>query len=92
LILHANHSPVVCCRRLQRSAGAVLYPARVSSLSEAELDALVAEAAVDCYDEHEQLSDLFVIQDHLAVPFGTEVPGEVGWQRTVSEVISVPDL
>jgi hypothetical protein len=72
---------------------AVLYPARVSSLSEAELDALVAEAVVDCYDEHEQLSDLFVmIQDHLAVPFGTEVPGEVGWQRTVSEVISVPDL
>jgi hypothetical protein len=65
----------------------------VSSLSEAELDALVAEAVVDCYDEHEQLSDLFVmIQDHLAVPFGTEVPGEVGWQRTVSEVISVPDL
>lgn len=37
----------------------VLYPARVSSLSDAELDALVAEAVVDCYDEHEQLSGLF---------------------------------
>jgi hypothetical protein len=55
---------------------AVFYPARVSSLSDAELDALVAEAVVDCYDEHEQLSDLFVmIQDNLAVPFDTEVLG-----------------
>ncbi|GAA2690495.1 hypothetical protein [Actinoplanes palleronii] len=48
----------------------------MSSLSDAELDALVAEAVVDCYDEHEQLSGLFVmIQDHVAVPFGTEVLG-----------------
>ena len=55
---------------------AVLYPARVPSLSDAELDALVAEAVVDCYDEHEQLSGLFVmIQENLAVPFGTEVLG-----------------
>jgi hypothetical protein len=63
LILHANRCPVVRCRR-------------VSSLSDTELDALVAEAVVDCYDEHEQLSGLFVmIQDHLAVPFDTEVLG-----------------
>jgi hypothetical protein len=55
---------------------AFVYAARVSSLSEAELDALVAEAVVDCYDEHEQLSGLFVmIQDNLAVPFATEVLG-----------------
>jgi hypothetical protein len=48
----------------------------VSSLSDAEIDALVAEAVVDCYDEHEQLSGLFVmIQDNLAVPFDTEVLG-----------------
>jgi hypothetical protein len=54
----------------------VFYPARVSSLSDAELDALVAEAVVDCYDEHEQLSSLFVmIQDSLAVPFDTGVLG-----------------
>ena len=55
---------------------AVLYPARVSSLSDAELDALVAEAVVDCYDEHEQLSGLFaMIEGDLAVPFETEVLG-----------------
>jgi hypothetical protein len=55
---------------------AVLYPARVSSLSDAELDALVTEAVVDCYDEHEQLSGLFVmIQDNLVTPFDTEVLG-----------------
>jgi len=51
---------------------AVLYPARVSSLS----DALVAEAVVDCYDEHEQLSGLFaMIEGDLTVPFETEVLG-----------------
>lgn len=55
---------------------AVLYPARVSSLSDAELDALVAEAVVDCYDEHEQISGLFVmIQDNLVTPFDTAVLG-----------------
>ncbi|MBB2941933.1 hypothetical protein FB565_001637 [Actinoplanes lutulentus] len=55
---------------------AVLYPARVSSLSGTELDALVAEVVVDCYDKHEQLSGVFVmIEDNLAVPFGTEVLG-----------------
>jgi hypothetical protein len=48
----------------------------VSSLSDAELDALVAEAVVDCFDEHEQLSGFFVmIEDNLAVPFDTEVLG-----------------
>ncbi len=55
---------------------AVLYPARVSSLSDTELDALVAEAVADCYDEHEQVSGLFsMIEGDLAVPFGTEVLG-----------------
>lgn len=55
---------------------AVLYPARVSSLSDAELDALVAEAVVDCYDEHEQLSGFFaMIEGDLMVPFETEVLG-----------------
>ena len=62
---------------------AVLYPARVSSLSDAELDAL-AEAVVDCYDEHEQLSGLCVmIQEDLAVPFDTEVLGVPVVVRTV---------
>ncbi|BEL09329.1 hypothetical protein Q0Z83_075200 [Actinoplanes sichuanensis] len=54
----------------------VLYSARVSSLSNAELDALVAEAVVDCYDEHEQLSGFFaMIESDLTVPFETEVLG-----------------
>ncbi|WP_377273771.1 hypothetical protein [Peterkaempfera sp. SMS 1(5)a] len=42
----------------------------------AELDALVAEATVDAYGEHEQL-DAFhtVIADCLALPFDTTVLG-----------------
>jgi hypothetical protein len=56
----------------------------VASLSNAELDALVAEAVVDCYDEDEQLSGLFtMIQDNLAVPFDTQV---LGVEATVRKV------
>jgi hypothetical protein len=52
------------------------YAARMSSLSDAELEALVAEAVVDCYDDDEQLSGLFaMIEGNLAVPFTTEVLG-----------------
>jgi hypothetical protein len=48
----------------------------VSSLSDAELDALGAEVVVDCYDEHEQLSGFFaMIEGDLTVPFETEVLG-----------------
>ncbi len=37
---------------------------------------MVAEAVVDCYDEHEQLSGLFaMIEGGLTVPFETEVLG-----------------
>ncbi|WP_239080496.1 calcium-binding protein [Paractinoplanes brasiliensis] len=55
---------------------AVLYSARVSSLSDTELDALAGEPVVDCYDENERLSGLFaMIEDNLAVPFGTDVLG-----------------
>lgn len=64
------------CRSGDECSDRVVYPARVSSLSNAELEALVAEAVMDCYDEHEQLSGLFVmIRDNLAVPFTTEVLG-----------------
>lgn len=52
------------------------YAAPVGSLSRAELDALVAEAVVDCYDDDEQLNGLFtMMQDNLAVPFTTQVLG-----------------
>ena len=55
---------------------AFIYPVRVSSLSDAELGALVAEAVVDCYDDDEKLNGLFtMIQDNLAVPFTTELLG-----------------
>jgi hypothetical protein len=48
----------------------------VSKLSKAELDALVGEAIVDCYDREEQLAAFYtMIQDNLATPFQTQVLG-----------------
>ena len=48
----------------------------MSGLSVAELDALIAEATVDCYDEDEQVLGLYsVMTDELAVPFQTIVLG-----------------
>lgn len=48
----------------------------MSGLSAAELDALIAEATVDCYDEDEQVLGLYsVMVDELAVPFQTTVLG-----------------
>src|SRR5439155_2351999 len=52
------------------------YSAAVGSLSRAELDALVDEAVVDCYDDDEQLTGLFtMIEDNLAMPFTAQVLG-----------------
>jgi hypothetical protein len=48
----------------------------VSANSEAELDAMVAQAVVDAYTDDEQLSGLYtMIADNLAVPFTTVVLG-----------------
>jgi len=49
----------------------------VSGARKARLDALVEEAAVDCYNESEQATGLFTMIDdeHLAVPFETTVLG-----------------
>jgi hypothetical protein len=48
----------------------------VKELSGAELDALIAEATVDCYSEDEELTGLAtMIGDNLAVPFETTVLG-----------------
>jgi hypothetical protein len=45
-------------------------------LTRTELDRLVEEATVDCYNEAEQLSGLYtMIDDNLAVPFETQVLG-----------------
>jgi hypothetical protein len=42
----------------------------------AELDAMVAQATIDCYDEEEQLTGLAtMIEDNLEVPFTTTVLG-----------------
>jgi len=48
----------------------------MNAMSTAELDALVAEATVDCHDEDEQASGLYtMITDNLALPFATTVLG-----------------
>ena len=42
----------------------------------AQLDELIEEATVDCYDEEEQASGFFaVIDDNLALPFTTRILG-----------------
>lgn len=47
-----------------------------SRLSSKQLDAIVTEALVDAYTEAEELTGLFtLIEEHLGVPFATEVLG-----------------
>jgi Calcium binding len=42
----------------------------------AQLDELIEEATVDCYDEEEQASGFFaIIEDNLALPFTTRILG-----------------
>jgi hypothetical protein len=46
------------------------------TISKAELDALIEEATIDCYNEEEQITGLFtMLEEHLAVPFQTSVLG-----------------
>ena len=53
-------------------------------LSRAEIDALVAEATVDCNDECEQVTGLYtMIVDNLATPFSTTV---LGVEVTVEDI------
>jgi hypothetical protein len=43
------------------------------------LDELIDEATVDCYNKEEQVTGLFaMLEDHLALPFQTEVLGGDG--------------
>jgi Calcium binding len=54
------------------------------TITTAELDALIEEAIVDCYNEAEQVTGLFtMIEDHLALPFETSV---LGMTVTVAKV------
>jgi len=49
---------------------------RMSRSSRAALDALVAEATVDCYNDSECVTGFYtMLDDHLAVPFQTVVLG-----------------
>jgi hypothetical protein len=49
---------------------------RVSKSRKTRLDALVAEAVVDCYGESEQITGLYTMMDsRLSVPFRTIVLG-----------------
>ena len=48
----------------------------LSRLAKAKLEAMIAEATVDCYDESEQIGGwATMIEDNLAVPFQTVVLG-----------------
>ena len=60
-------------KRTQKTKRLKAYQPR---FSRAVLDALVEEAIVDCYNESEQATGLYtMIEDHLKVPFETEVLG-----------------
>lgn len=63
---------------LARHHGQFGYPAAVSGMNQAQLQALVDEATVDAYDRDEQVMGLnTMIEDILAVPFETTVLGSV---------------
>ena len=60
-------------KRTQKTKRLKAYQPR---FTRAVLDALVEEAIVDCYNESEQATGLYtMIEDHLKVPFETEVLG-----------------
>jgi hypothetical protein len=45
-------------------------------MTAAELDELIEQAIVDCYNDSEQVTGLFtMIEEHLALPFQTTVLG-----------------
>jgi hypothetical protein len=52
------------------------YPSRVSARSGSRLDALIAEATVDCYGDDEAVTGfLTMMQDNLVLPFETQILG-----------------
>jgi hypothetical protein len=47
-----------------------------SAISKADLEALIEQATVDCYNEEEQVTGLFtMLEEHLALPLQTSVLG-----------------
>jgi hypothetical protein len=65
----------------------------VNELSEAELDAMVGEATVDCYNDEQLGGFAVMIRDNLAVPFEANVLGvtvtlkEIG--QTESGIVAI---
>ena len=53
------------------------------SLSREALEAMVAEATVDCYNDSESVTGFYtMLEEHLAVPFQTSVLGSTSsWRR-----------
>jgi hypothetical protein len=61
----------------------------MGALGRAELEAMIEEAAVDAYNEDEQLTGLFtMIEEYLDLPFTTAV---LGVEVTVHGVDLTPD-
>src|SRR6266567_731951 len=59
-----------------KTSGAYPKTAMDMDLSARKLDKMIEEATVDCYDELEQAGGFYtMIEDHLAVPFATELLG-----------------
>jgi hypothetical protein len=53
-----------------------MTPPRQPTITNGELDALIEQATVDCYNEAEQVTGLFtMIEDDLELPFKTSVLG-----------------
>lgn len=60
----------------------------MTTLSDAELDALLEQATVDAYDEYEQHAAFHcLLEEHLAVPFQTTV---LGVEVTVTKIDRSP--
>lgn len=56
----------------------------MTSSSGKDLDSLIEQATVDCYNDDEQLTGMYtMIADHLATPFATRV---LGLDVTVEDV------
>jgi hypothetical protein len=52
------------------------HPVRSRKQSRKQLDALVEQATVDCYNDDEQLTGLYtMIEDNLVIPFSTRILG-----------------
>lgn len=71
-------------RAFDHAAARGQYPLAVDMMSRAEIDALVAEATVDCHDEGEQVTGLYtMIADNMETPFSTTV---LGVEVTVEDI------